>query len=177
MITEMKQQFRGQSAIDLLMLVLLFSIALLALSAFGRSDPLQFLSIRASSLQDSSALSAVLDRMVELNSSNGTLLRGRVVDLLAFQACSGCPSGQFDYCPILSQRINQTLYQFNAGQKHYLFSAISPSALLNITAFDNASSVCLERLPLARFSHNTTCGEPFTIVYASWFTWQQLGAC
>lgn len=168
---------RGQSALDLLMLILLLSTALLALTAFSRVD-LNPLAIRANALQDKRALLAVLEQRVELNNSDVTIMRGRVIDLMAFQACNGCINGSLDYCTPLQRAVNSTLVIFNGQQRNFLLRALSASRLLDLTAFDNSSSVCLERLPLARFSHNTTCGEPFTVEYASWLPWQQVvGAC
>ncbi len=167
---------KGQSAIDLLMLILLLSTAILALSAFATPN-FEVLSIRANALKDKRALLSLLQHRVELNNSNGTtLMRGRIVDLITFQACNGCPPGEFDYCSPLAKKVNSTLFLFNSGQKHYLLTTASAGGM-NLTAFDKSSNVCLEKLPLARFSFNTTCGDVFTIVYASWFPWQQVGAC
>lgn len=168
---------KGQSAVDMLLLVLLLSTVLLTLSIFSQ-DSLDILTIRANALRDKRTLLSVLEERTELRNQNGTILmRGRVVDLLSFQACNGCPPGDLDYCEALRRSINNTLFAHNSGQRHYLLRATSSAGIVDFTAFDNSSTVCLERLPLARYSHNSTCGNAFTIIYAAWFPWQRVAAC
>ena len=163
----MKEMKKGQGLIDALFLVLSLVIVITFISSSSNFETWRAQSLRYQSQQHQQTVLAVLnDYTVLKNSSNDILLHGRIVDMLAFQLCNGCPSSTgTDYCPVLNKTIENYLRKINT-QKHFIFY------VANITRiYDNKPSVCLENIPVTTFTYNTSCKLKLEIIYGTWFKW------
>ena len=150
---------RGQVVVDALMLVVALVIIVSTMHMFIGEQAFRSQSLRYQATQHQAALEAVLEKRVSLKG-----LHGRVVDIIAFEACNGCPTNaSLDYCPGLEQEINSTLSKINKGQRHYIFAS------KNLIAYDDRKSVCLDAIPVARQNLKTKCGE-VDVIYGSWLT-------
>jgi hypothetical protein len=177
---------RGQSLIDALMLVLALVALFVFLGLFTGQESLRAQGLRYDAAQHQGALLAVLGGVAVVKNSSGgaVLFTGKIADLMAYDACNGCPSNaSLDYCPGLAASVNRTLQLFNAGQRHYILDATGTTqagariGLWNASNYsrvwDNRPAVCLNSIPVARMVLNTTCGTLLEVIYGTWPAWQE----
>ncbi len=144
---------KGQLMIDVLMMVLSFSVILIAVFGTSSFDTDQ-LAYRHDYSVNQKTLISVLQANYTLNSRTG-----RGIDFLV--------TG--DSLADLSQQMNQTLYQLNKGERNYIL--YSPGRLW---AYDKQPTVCMEQIPVARMEYETNSGEKITVLYGSWPSWMEL---
>ncbi|MCD6522461.1 MAG: hypothetical protein J7K68_01825 [Candidatus Diapherotrites archaeon] len=156
---------RGQALVDSLMLILALSIVLITMHLFLGQSALRSQTLRYESAQHQSTLLTILNKQIIVKNSGKEVARGRIGDLLIFRACNSCIKGSKDYCPGLEKEINDTLYSINRGKKHYIFAANETRI------YDYRKSVCLDEIPVAKYSVKTACGT-FNVVYGTWFKWE-----
>lgn len=150
----------GQSAIDLIFLALgVLAVAFFLSSAIAQSA-VGAQALRAQSQTHNQGLLAILNQYAELQSNQNTPLKGRVLDLIAFEACSGCVG---DSCSKIEERINRSAGLLNSKRRHYILDV---EGVLRV--YDNLSSVCLEGISVAQFNHTTSCGKKLNITYGAW---------
>jgi hypothetical protein len=159
---------RGQTIVDMLLLVLALSIVLVTLTFTIGQEAQRAQGLRFASAQHQLSLVTAMNKQLALGSTPPA--HGRAVDLLVFRACEGCPAG--DYCPELDKAINKTFALLAEG-RHYIFAANGTiNATTNkTTIFDKQATVCLDRIPVARIDLNTYCGN-FQAVYGTWPDWE-----
>ncbi len=144
---------KGQLMVDVLMMVLAFSVILLAVTGTESFDT-SMLSYRHDYSVNQKTLETVLAMNATLNGKTA-----RVIDFLV--------TGE--NLQELSDYVNATLYQLNKGERNYIL--YSPGRLW---VYDKQPTVCMKQVPVARLDYETNSGGNVTVLYGSWPAWMKL---
>lgn len=156
-----KAQF---SPIEVFLALLGVSILVVFLMSSEANNSVELQALRYSELRTQKQLLSTLHYETE---------QGKVGGLLSQQLCGGGEGvGE-----LLDEKVNVLLSNFSRKNYNYILAVKQGGSYLGEPRYyDNESSVCLERLTLARQGLRTPCGE-FTLVLGTWRVGEEVREC